>query len=322
MEMKWNSERLTALIDRAGISQPQLAQATGISLATIHAYCIGKVNPGLSSLIALADFFAVPLDYLCGRCTEEQAQAILDNYNENFMALRRAPHEAYLVSGRKPLNARRYAEYESPWPYNLVDAIIGKPVDWVLTEDHLEALDYAMRILSERERKAVLLYYQHGMNLEDTSREFNVTRERIRQIILKAIKKMRHPSYISALCIGLVVAQDTEAARSRLKELETQIDCLEKKLAEHKAAVNELSGFCAQVPNSLTAPDTSVFDLGLSVRATNCLWRAGYDTLGKVTDAAEAGQLKAVRNLGMKSLEEILTVLYTITGKNYRGLCV
>ena len=98
--------------------------------------------------------------------------------------------------------------------------------------------------------------------------------------------------------------------------------CLEKKLAEHKAAVNELSGICAQVPNSLTAPDTSIFDLGLSVRATNCLWRAGYDTLGKVTDAAEVGQLKAVRNLGMKSLEEILTVLYTITGKNYRRLCV
>ena len=322
MEMKWNSERLTALIERAGVSQPQVALATDISLATIHAYCMGKVNPGLSSLMALADFFAVPLDYLCGRCTEEQARAILENYSENFMALRRAPYESYLVSGRKPLNAGRYAEYESPWPYNLVDAIIGKPIDWVLTEDHLAALDYAMRVLSERERTAVLLYYQHGMNLEDTGREFNVTRERIRQIILRAIKKMRHPSYTSALRLGFVVAQDTEAARTRLKELETEIDCLDRKLAEHKAAVNELSGICAQVPNSPTAPDTSVFDLGLSVRATNCLWRAGIDTLGQVIAAAEKGSLKDVRNLGMKSLEEILTVLYTITGKNYRRACI
>ena len=322
MEMKWNSERLTALIERAGISQPQVALATDISLATIHAYCMGRMNPGLSSLIALADFFAVPLDYLCGRCTEEQARAILENYRETFMALRRAPYESYLVSGRKPLKAGRYADYESPWPYNLVDAIMGKPIDWVLTEDHLDALDHAMRILSERERMAVLLYYKNGMNLEDVSREFNVTRERIRQIILKAIKRMRHPSYISALRIGLVIAQDTEAARARLLELETQIDNLEQKLAEHKAAVNELSAICAKAPSALTAPDTSVFDLGLSVRSTNCLWRAGYDTLGKVTDAAEAGKLKGVRNLGMKSLEEILAVLYTITGKNYRRACV
>lgn len=322
MEMKWNSERLNALIDRAGLSQPQVALATDISLATIHAYCMGRINPSLSSLITMADFFAVPLDYLCGRCTEEQAQAILDNYNENFMALRRAPYESYLVSGRKPLTAGRYGEYEAPWPYNLVDAIVGKPIDWVLTQDHLDALDYAMNTLSERERKAVLLYYRRGMNLEDVSREFNVTRERIRQIIFKAIKRMRHPSHISALRIGLVVAQDTETARARLRELETQIDGLERKLAEHKAAVNELSTICATVPSAATGSDTSVFDLGLSVRATNCLWRAGYDTLGKVIGAAEAGHLKDVRNLGMKSLEEILTVLYTITGKNYRRACI
>lgn len=322
MEMKWNSERLTALIERAGLSQPQVALATDISLATIHAYCMGRVNPGLSSLMALADFFAVPLDYLCGRCTEEQAQAILANYNETFMALRRAPYEAYLVSGRKPLNAGRYTEYESPWPYNLVDAIVGKPIDWVLTRDHLDALDYAMSTLSERERKAILLYYQHAMSLEDLSHEFNVTRERIRQVIIKGIKRMRHPSHISALRIGLVVARDTEAARERLRELETQIDGLEKKLAEHKAAVNELSAICATAPSATTGSDTSVFDLGLSVRSTNCLWRAGIDTLGQVIDAAEAGQLKGVRNLGMKSLEEILTVLYTITGKNYRRACI
>ncbi len=322
MEMKWNSERLTALIDRAGLSQPQVALATDISLATIHGYCNGRVTPGLSSLIALADFFAVPLDYLCDRCTEEQARAILDNYNETFMALRRAPYESYLVSGRKPISTGRYSEYESPWPYNLVDAIVGKPIDWVLTQDHLDALNYAMNTLSEWERKAILLYYQHAMTLEDLSHEFNVTRERIRQIILKGIKRMRHPSHISALRIGLVVAQDTEAARARLRELETQIESLEQKLAEHKVAVNELSAICATVPSATTGSDTSVFDLGLSVRATNCLWRAGIDTLGQVIAAAEEGSLKGVRNLGMKSLEEILTVLYTITGKNYRRLCV
>lgn len=322
MEMKWNSERLTALIERAGISQPQVALATNISVATIHAYCTGKLSPGLSSLAVLADFFSVPLDYLCGRCSEEQAVEILADYGANFMALRRAPYEAYLVSGRKPINTGRYSEYEAPWPYNLVDAIIGKPIDWILTEEHLDALDHAMSILSERERKAILLYYQRGMTLENLSLEFNVTRERIRQIILQGIKKMRHPSHLSALRLGLVVARDTETAQTRLREMEAQIDCLEKKLAEHKAAVNELSTICAKVPDPSSGADTSVYNLGLSVRSVNCLHRAGLDTLGEVIDAAEEGKLKNMRNLGVKSQEEIFRTLYNITGKNYRRMAI
>lgn len=318
MEMKWNSERLTALIDRAGISQYQLEKATGICHATIHAYCIGKMNPGISSLITLADYFAVPLDYLCGRCTEEQADGVLENYAEHFMALRRAPYEAYLVSGRRPLHTDRYSEYESPWPYNLVDAIIGAPIDWVLTDDHLAALDHAMTILSDRERAAVLLYYQRGMNLADVGREFNVTRERIRQIIKKGVKKMRHTSNIDALRIGLIAAQGTEAAEARLRELESQVAHMEAKLADRKAAVEELNTILADAPYGFSGLSTPVIDLGLSVRSTNCLWRAGYDTLGEVLEAAQHGRLKGVRNLGRKSLEEVLTMLQAKTGKDCR----
>ena len=91
---------------------------------------------------------------------------------------------------------------------------------------------------------------------------------------------------------------------------------LEKKLAEHKAAVDAIP----DAPEELTGLSTPVVDLGLSVRSTNCLWRAGYDTLGKVIDAAEDGKLKGVRNMGKKSQAEVLAMLYTKTGKDYRGV--
>lgn len=319
MRISWNSERLSALMDRVELSQPQVARATGISAPAIHAYMQGRTVPSQESMMALADFFAVPLDYLYGRCDEEQARAIQNDYAANYMALRRAPYEAYIGAGRRVLRTGTYVEYEAPWPYNLVDAIIGEPCDWVLTDDHLAALDFVMKVLNDLERAAILLYYQRGMKLEEVGREFNLTRERVRQIIRRGVRRMQTPTCIRALRVGLKTAEGTEAAEARLCELEAQIARLEKQLGERKAAVDELSAICAEIPEALTGLSTPVVDLGLSVRSTNCLWRAGYDTLGKVIDAAEDGKLKDVRNMGKKSQAEVLAMLYTKTGKDYRA---
>ena len=79
MSKKWDGKRLAALAENAGISYPQLSMALGLTMSTINGYMQGKNRPSLDSLVALADFFAVPTDYLVGRCTDEQARAILDN---------------------------------------------------------------------------------------------------------------------------------------------------------------------------------------------------------------------------------------------------
>ena len=61
-----------------------------------------------------------------------------------------------------------------------------------------EELDTAMDSLTDRERKVIRLRF--GLDdgktrtLEEVGREFDVTRERIRQIEAKALRKLRHPS--------------------------------------------------------------------------------------------------------------------------------
>ena len=52
-------------------------------------------------------------------------------------------------------------------------------------------------------------------------------------------------------------------------------------------------------------------DLGLSVRAFNCLKRAGISTVGEILHMLEQGEdeLLAIRNFGRKSLSELLTIL-------------
>jgi len=52
--------------------------------------------------------------------------------------------------------------------------------------------------LTDRERKIIVLRYgledDRSRTLEEVGQEFNVTRERIRQIEAKALRKLRHPS--------------------------------------------------------------------------------------------------------------------------------
>ncbi len=59
-------------------------------------------------------------------------------------------------------------------------------------------IDTILETLSERERQVIRLRYGlddgHPRTLEEVGRKFNVTRERIRQIEMKAIKKLKHPS--------------------------------------------------------------------------------------------------------------------------------
>ncbi len=61
-----------------------------------------------------------------------------------------------------------------------------------------EELGIALESLTERERQVVRLRFGledgRARTLEEVGKEFNVTRERIRQIEAKALRKLRHPS--------------------------------------------------------------------------------------------------------------------------------
>ena len=72
------------------------------------------------------------------------------------------------------------------------------------TEDNLkEATDGILGSLTGREAKVLRMRFGIGMNtdhtLEEVGKQFDVTRERIRQIEAKALRKLRHPTRSSHL---------------------------------------------------------------------------------------------------------------------------
>lgn len=61
------SERLKELRKNRGITQSELAKAIGTVERNYRRYEAGVSEPGISVVIALADYFNVSLDYLVGR---------------------------------------------------------------------------------------------------------------------------------------------------------------------------------------------------------------------------------------------------------------
>lgn len=61
------SERLVQLRKEKSITQRQLASALNLSEVGIQNYEGGRRKPAYDILLALADYFDVSLDYLCGR---------------------------------------------------------------------------------------------------------------------------------------------------------------------------------------------------------------------------------------------------------------
>jgi RNA polymerase primary sigma factor len=67
-----------------------------------------------------------------------------------------------------------------------------------MQESLANEIDRSLATLTERQREVIKLYFgigmDHGMSLEDIGEKFDLTRERVRQIKDKALKRLRHTS--------------------------------------------------------------------------------------------------------------------------------
>ena len=83
------------------------------------------------------------------------------------------------------------------------DTTTKAPIELAENEGLTEAIDEVLQTLTPREAKVLMMRFGIRMNtdhtLEEVGKQFNVTRERIRQIEAKALRKMRHPSRVEKI---------------------------------------------------------------------------------------------------------------------------
>lgn len=180
------------------------------------------------------------------------------------------------------------------YPWNLAQAVIGDKED-AIYRVYVPALMDAISDLTDREQKVLDLRFIHGLTYEQCGYRFDVTRERIRQIEAKALRKLRHPRFAKHYLLDtLNKAFEIDAERARLErennQLVARLNALGDKIAREKKTQER---------------KVDIDEMELSVRSYNCLKRAGIYYVSDL-DGMTYEKLKKVRNLGRKSIIEVI----------------
>lgn len=320
----WNPSVLRRMCEATSISRATLAKGIGISISSLNNYVYGKAEPGIDSLIKISEFFCVPIDFVIGHASTDVVDAVLSDYGKNFMQLRRASYEAYISlheveSPSTILHKTPAGKYvEAPWPYNLTDSVFCEPVEMILTEDHIAGIEKAISTLTEKEQTVIHKRFEEGLSLDEVGEIFGLSRERIRQIEAKAVRKLRHPSRMQYIKYGKEGKKLDDDLRRREKEIierERKLAVKEEQLTDALNTLSLIKDAYAAVEEP-EAPETNLCDkmkigsLELTVRSYNCLKRANINTIGDLARCAESGGLNHIRNLGRISVKEILTKLF------------
>lgn len=231
--------------------------------------------------------------------------------------------------------------YDESYPYNVLYDILQKAYERETVDEHgnpiiinvakeklaeydiYEFIKYMNNRLTDRELRCIECKYRYGMTLEETGQKFSVTKERARQILARAERKLRARLYkccrISAEEYDKLLNEHTGMCRAYDKV----ILLLEKISGESPMSILEALDNHPILSKEIT-PD-SIDCLELSVRAYNCLKRAGLTTVKDIIDIDDKSEnsewIFKIRNLGRKSAEEIKNKLvekYNYTLKGWR----
>ena len=140
-------ERIYRLRTERGMSQGDLAEALSVSRQSVSKWETGAAAPDLDTLIALADYFRVPMDELLGRTLEQPrvvlfapekevekiALRLLKSYNHQVLGV------AHSLQEMEELLARLKEQ--------------GKHVDKIIMEMVEYSLDKALIKLAELDRR-------------------------------------------------------------------------------------------------------------------------------------------------------------------------
>ena len=240
----------------------------------------------------------------------EWSEEFRRGYNNGYSSA--ASHWTAVLKDKLAAKEKERVNLLRVYPYNLIPIINGENDKNYLAIDSNEGHEeqrecYSLEILedtmanclTERENKVLQMRYEWRIPLEEVGKEFGVTKERIRQIEAKAIRKLRFQYRKGTiLCVSkaeLRKAQnETERYKEKAERLQAELDKV-RNIAPEQREEADKKGVLLEGPIDI---------LDLSVRSYHCCLRAGIYTLGDLCGKTYTEMTK-VRNLGKNSMQEI-----------------
>ncbi len=189
-----------------------------------------------------------------------------------------------------------------------------------------EGLNKAIGTLNPREIEIIKKRYglEDGKprKYNEIGADYNVTAERIKQIEIKALRKLRHPSRIKN-----IVLKEDEAKKYIDEVFNSKSNAMFYPDEEYKDIpcdldYNELKGVVEarikaeaereKVKDNNNNDDIEktekIEEFDFSIRTFNCLKRAGIHTTADLIGKTEE-ELKKIRNLGQRGYDEVIEIL-------------
>lgn len=170
-----------------------------------------------------------------------------------------------------------------PYPENLILELLydyNKPI----SNDMKEGLHHAITTLSEKQQNMLYMRYAEYQTFEQIAKHFGITKNRARDVIVRALRQLRHPSKLNYVKYGLYYLN---AQREEEQQRQERYKNIYK---------NRVEG----VPLSEMEE--------INAKTYNCLRRKGFNTLNEVNKfIKEQGPewYRLIPNLGIKSKNEV-----------------
>ncbi len=231
---------------------------------------------------------------------------------------RKAFSQLFSFYGIKVNTEYIHTKRKAAFPENLVQEL-EVDIDGKLNKDQMKGLAYVMdNFISEKEREVLFHRYRDGVTLDKIGEMYGVSRERARQLVKGAIRKMKNPARTDYIKEGYYATNEYREASDRFKKETERLNGLIMELKEDQDLLAEVLNNAADrnglmraqktMENKLDELELSTDYLDLSVRSYNCLKRGGYKRLRDFV-GLKYSDLAKIRNLGTKSLYEIIGAL-------------
>ena len=327
-KLKTQKSRLKYFRDLHGLTIDKICRDNDLNRSTYTRLERDPVHKGTIGIyLILAEYYGTTIDYIIGNDVEPTCMAnyinkrtmdelaykkkvygeLSDNLIEdgldiddltdsiiNLLKLSEKEindlHESYTVIPKIFLHNKAVRTY----PYNLLSQIFGTEAlqtNLELTHELINNLDDLLdHYLSESEAYVLKLRFINEMKLEDIAKTRDVTKERIRQIEAKALRRLRHVAYTQTLLQSSQIAKK----KAQLEFLESQIE-KQKIILKEKEEYNPLN--------------MTIDQMNLTVRSYSALKGSGVFTVLNILNILANKNIFNIRNIGVGSVNDIINNL-------------
>lgn len=187
-----------------------------------------------------------------------------------------------------------------PWPYNVITFITREEENVALSVKSF--LKMIHEVLTDEELEVLEARCKDGKSLEETGKQFGLLIGKCREIELKTFRTLKKNLHR----YSVVSWDDWNEEHMARQKAEQELSSLRESMPKAVGSMSPEEG------NASVIEKMSIGEIGVTARIYSCLYRAGFHRLSDLLSVKSEDELKRVKNLGPKSVEELRIRLHAL----------